>query len=124
MNKHHEKVKAAITKQQNLSKFNKASSRSGIQVVNHKEEGPKEVIEKKIASNIKQNVGKIAVGQTDSGMFQLKNSQGGMNLSEKNKSLATSGNNSSGVVPTDKSKDDTLVFLDEQATAYRFKTSK
>jgi hypothetical protein len=46
-----------------------------------------------------------------------------MNVSDKNKS-AMSGNNSSGVQTTDKSKDDSLVFLDEQATAYRFKGPK
>jgi hypothetical protein len=46
-----------------------------------------------------------------------------MNVSEKNKS-GMSGNNSSGVQTTDKSKDDSLVFLDELATAYKFKGPK
>jgi hypothetical protein len=93
VNKHHDKVKAALTKAQNIAKLNR--SRSSIQTTSNIE-GPKEIKETKIGSNFKQNVGKIAVGQTDSGMFQLKNNNGSMNVSEKNKS-GMSGNNSSGV---------------------------
>jgi hypothetical protein len=96
--------------------------------MNLKEEGPKEIKETKIGSNIKQNVGRIAVGQTDSGMFQLKSNHnnGSLIVSGKDKSSGQSGtgNNSSGVQTTDNKKEDSLVFLDEQATAYRFKGQK
>ena len=59
VNKHHDKVKAALTKAQNIAKLNR--SRSSIQTTSNIE-GPKEIKETKIGSNFKQNVGKIAVG--------------------------------------------------------------
>ena len=47
VNKHHDKVKAAITKQQSLARLNKSRSNLNIKV----DEGPKEVKETKIGQN-------------------------------------------------------------------------